>query len=154
MLNFNRPRTAQSSALPRALFAFTFACASLGLSACSQELSLNLTEGQCVLLPDSSQIATVTTTDCSQEHHAEVIGTITLTTNELPTTTELDTQAREECEKKFETYVGIPTQKSVLEIKWFLPSATSWKTGDRTIACIAIAPNQQMLNSPIKGSGM
>lgn len=122
------------------------------LCACSQALTLNLAPGECMLLPEESEIASVNTVDCSAEHNAEVVDTIALTDAQLPPEAELETRANEKCTEKFESYVGITLEQSAMELKWLLPTPASWKSGDRTITCLAVAPDQQNLSLPLKNS--
>lgn len=140
---------------PSHLAAFSgLVSASLILTGCSQELTLNLSVGECALLPGDSYIASVTTTDCTSAHDAEVVATVAITAAELPLQADLERQAEEECTPHFEKYVGTTLEKSALELQWLLPTEASWKAGDRTIVCLAIAPNEQSLTTSLKDSGM
>lgn len=121
---------------------------------CTQALSLSLTTGDCVLLPDDFDVASVTTTHCTQEHHAEVVGSIILSELTLPERADLDTRAEEGCRPHFETYVGSTVTKSTMELMWLLPTDDSWQTGDRTITCLAVAPDGQVITQSLNGSGL
>lgn len=140
--------------LTRQVAFFCTLSTSVALTGCSQELTLNLSVGECALLPGNSYIASVTTTDCSSVHHAEVVGTLAITSAELPTQADLERHAEEGCTPHFEKYVGTTLEKSALELQWLLPTEASWKAGDRTIVCLAIAPNEQSLTTSLKGSGL
>lgn len=128
------------------------AAATLALTACTQELTLNLSAGQCVVLPNSNDIASVSSVDCAQDHHAEVLGTVGVTGALLPPVEELEQVAKAQCTQQFEAYIGTTAAESTLELLWLLPTETSWKTGDRAITCLAVAPNAQLLQQSVKGS--
>lgn len=121
---------------------------------CTQALSLSLTTGECVLLPDDNDVASVTTTHCTQDHHAEVVGSIILPDPTLPERADLDSRAEDGCRPHFEEYVGTTVTTSTMELMWLLPTEASWKTGDRTITCLAVAPDGQVITQSLKSSGL
>lgn len=124
------------------------------LAACTQSLTLNLAPGDCLLLPGTDEIASVDTTDCAGDHHAEVVGTVPLSEMTLPPAAVLEARASKECTEKFESYIGVELKHSAMELMWLLPTESSWKTGDRAITCLAVAPDQQFLTQPLKDSGL
>lgn len=126
----------------------------LALSACSQELALNLNVGNCVTLPADTRVASVTVTGCSDAHEAEVIALVSVKESALPSTEELNAHARTSCALEFENYVGTTPERSDLDMKWLIPSKASWKTGDRSITCLATAPNGEMLYTSVLDSHM
>lgn len=124
----------------------------VALTGCSQELALNLSTGQCLTLPEDNRVASVGITNCNANHHAEVVGVVPLKAKTLPTQEDLNTKARTECAELFQHYVGQTLERSALELKWLAPSEASWKTGDRSLACLATAPGMQMLSQSVKDS--
>lgn len=141
--------------IPRGI-AMTVALALVGVtfSACTQQLTLNLSPGDCLVLPDSNNIASVTTTACSEAHNAEVVGTSAISAPSLPSPDELESQAQTQCTAAFESYVGVPATASAMELMWLLPTDASWKTGDRAITCLAVSPDKQDITQSLKDSGL
>ena len=84
----------------------------VSLSACSYlpfgntTHSTDLKVGQCIQVPDSSQVGSVVTTECTEEHTGEVYFISTITQDSLPSSSEMDELIAAACFDSFEDYVG------------------------------------------------
>ena len=66
----------------------------------------------------------------------------------------LEDFALDRCVAGFDKAVGTPFMESSLDVVTMWPSAESWKGGDRTIACIAVRVDGDVLIGDVLGSGM
>ena len=117
------------------------------LSACSTTSALELKVGNCLDLPNDTEMSagfeltTVKTVSCSSEHEAQVYAEKELTGNEFPGTDAIQDIAAEFCTEEFKTFVGSEIGTSTLDIYPLMPTAESWEqAGDRTLLCVAISP--------------
>lgn len=86
--------------------------------------------------------------DCEQPHNAELyhVGDVPVASVELPSEQELTGQANQICLDAFEGFVGTPYLQSELDYTLFLPTAESWRYGDREIMCLIVS------GDPVTGS--
>lgn len=143
---------------PHALISLT-AVGLIGLASllggCSTTSALALEEGDCMVSPtdDSDEISNVTTTVCTDEHDAEVIGVTTIDGDTLPDSDALDAQAQTDCLSAFSSYVGSDYETSSLDLTWMVPTQDSWdKAHDREIVCVAVSGDGSSLTQSVKGS--
>lgn len=111
--------------------------------------------------------------DCTQPHTFQVFGVVTFDESELPpnlvptdgaaTTGEgttgavgagpqpwpgedpLADAARRLCPPLFSEWVGVPYERSVLELSWVVPDETAWANGSRTIGCTLWDPTAERM---------
>ena len=132
----------------------------VSLSACSYlpfgntTHSTDLKVGQCIQVPDSSQVGSVVTTECTEEHTGEVYYILTLTQDTLPSRAEIEKLTSDTCDDNFEAYVGSATNETELDVTAMFPTKNSWDKGDRDIVCIVIPAEGKTLTQSVKGSGM
>ncbi len=116
------------------------ACALLA-GACS-ESALEFTIGECVNLPDGTQISEYETVDCEQPHDAEVFALPQHpdgTEADFPGQVALEEFADERCKDDFEGYVGIAYDDSTIYSTALTPSQESWEDAeDREIVCLLV----------------
>ncbi|MGP6174704.1 septum formation family protein [Corynebacterium sp. A21] len=76
--------------------------------------------------------------DCEQPHNAELyhLSDVGGDSAEIPPEQELSEQANQICLDAFEGYVGTPYLQSELDFTLFLPTAESWRYGDREVMCL------------------
>ncbi|MDO5051593.1 MAG: septum formation family protein [Pseudoclavibacter sp.] len=132
-----------SSTLRRATIAVTAGlAAALGLSGCSllgQESATSLEVGDCLMDPNSEQVATVDTVDCAEPHDYEVYADKELPEGDFNPVT-VSQEAADFCTAEFTNFVGLPYEESELEAQPLTPTAETWKTGDRLITCMITDP--------------
>ncbi|MDO5034890.1 MAG: septum formation family protein [Actinomycetaceae bacterium] len=133
-----------SNKLPRLLGGAT--AIALLLSACSTVSTLDLEPGDCINLPDDTNVATgielasVSQVSCSSEHEAQVYASVELDGEEMPSPEELQQRAIEFCEPAFEEFVGVPLARSSLDAFPLMPTKEGWeRAGDRTLLCVAFS---------------
>jgi hypothetical protein len=102
------------------------------------------------------ELAFVDVADCDDPHEFQVI-------DELAYPADRDARypgdaledfALDRCVAGFDKAVGTPFMESSLDVVTMWPSAESWKGGDRTIACIAVRVDGDVLIGDVLGSGM
>lgn len=125
-------------------------------SGCSSTSVMSLSTGDCLAVPSGTSGTSVTEVrvlPCDRSHGAEVIGTSVVEGDTMPSTDDLDARAQEDCLAEFEKYVGIAYSGSELGLTWMVPTEESWRdSGDRTITCLALAPDGTSLDATVKGS--
>ena len=90
---------------------------------------------------------------CAAVHDSEVVGTFRLdAAASYPGEAALTDDARNQCPALFASYVGIDFGSSRLDIVPVIPTEASWLTGDREVACVAIAIDGSKLTGSVKGS--
>ena len=138
----------------------TAAVVSLSVSACSSLLfgnrtqATNLEGGQCILVPINSQVNSVATTDCTEEHTGEVYSISPVDGEYLPSRDELEELVDDACYSTFEAYVGSSPEDTSLDYTAMSPTADTWAKGDRTIVCIAVPTETDTLSRSVKDSRM
>ena len=120
------------------------------IAACSSPV-LDITTGECFNQPSSQEVTTIPTVSCEAAHDAEVIATVVVQQEIRPDDQSLNTFAQEQCLAQFRNYVGIDYSASSLGMTWLLPTMASWKNdNDRTVTCIALAPDGHSLKRSVK----
>jgi hypothetical protein len=97
---------------------------------------------------------------CGQSHIGEVFfadNHYWRTGGAYPGDNAINNQANTECDKAYTAYVGIPDASSIYTWDNIFPTSDSWRTGDRTLDCIAYHatagnPDGTPLSASIKGS--
>lgn len=101
------------------------------------------------------EISAVEAIDCTQPHNSEVFHIAAYPAEagvDFPGEQILITFAEERCKPAFLEYVGVDYNSSLLEIRPLLPSAASWRDGDREVVCILTDPNSAQMNESKRGS--
>ena len=117
--------------------------------------ALDLEAGLCFNDPgDEEQVRSVSRVACDQPHDNEVFAVFDYTGQgeEFPGQEALGGQADEECEARFEDYVGIPYADSALRATYLTPSEQTWADGDREIVCYLYERDEQQLTGSMKDS--
>lgn len=108
---------------------------------CTQS-ALEFTIGECVNLPDGTQISEYETVDCEEAHDAEVYSLPQHPDGpeaEYPGQAALEQFADDRCKEDFESYVGIAYDESVIYSTALTPSQESWEQAeDREIVCLLV----------------
>jgi hypothetical protein len=97
---------------------------------------------------------------CSQAHIAEVFyanNSFWSTNTAFPGNQTVQQTASTECNKAFQSYVGIPYAKSIYTWTVTVPNQSSWPGGDRALHCMAYyktsaVPSGETMHGSIKGT--
>ena len=133
------------------------AAASLGtmaLAGCSTASVMHMSVGQCIQKPESEQVSTVETVDCSKPHDAEVFFLHKAEGDDYPPPESLSSTAEQVCIGAFQGYVGKSYEESSLDATWFLPTSRSWSQNDHEIICLITDMRGGKLNQSAKNSGL
>ena len=60
--------------------------------------------------------------------------------------------ARRQCPALFAGWVGLPYERSVLELSWVLPDEVAWDNGNRTIGCTLWDPTTERMATDSRGA--
>ena len=113
---------------------------------------LDLHRGDCLLTEDlSERIDDVAVVPCTQQHDAEMSGTVTLPEAPWPGEDEVDEQSDDACRPVFEAYVGIPFDDSDLDYTFITPRRETWESGDRLVICL-VTTLDGTVSTPMAGS--
>ena len=116
----------------------------VGVGGCTSTSVLTLGVGDCLHSADlerGESVSDVATVPCEEPHDAEIFAATTLPAGDYPGLESLRTEAENYCLPEFETFAGLPYLSSELDVYPLLPTSDSWEQeGDRTILCIAVAP--------------
>lgn len=124
------------------------------LNAPTEETSvLDLKVGDCfTAAAEATSVESVPLIDCNAPHLYEVYQVEDLTTDSLPSSTEIESLAGEICTPAFETYVGISYDSSMYYTSYLYPTATSWAMGDRAITCVLTSGDGSELTGSAAGT--
>ncbi len=130
----------------------------LTLSACSslfgsRTQSTKLTVGQCVLVPIGTQVDSVTTTECTEEHTGEIYSITAIDRQALPSRDEMDDLSSTPATTPRGLRRSTPEETS-LDYTAFSPTKATWAAGDRDIICIAVPTGDDKLTQSVRNSGM
>jgi DNA-binding SARP family transcriptional activator len=85
--------------------------------------------------------ANVLVVPCEQPHDAEVYHLFMLVPGPYPGDEEVDELAIDQCTTAFETYVGIPPDRSEVGFRYVRPERTQWELGNRGGGCALVDPD-------------
>ena len=125
----------------------------MALAGCSTSSVMHMSIGQCIQQPESDQVSTVETVDCSKPHDAEVFFLYEVEGTNYPGEDSLNSTAEQVCIAAFEAYVGKSFEESSLNATWFVPTSKSWQQNDHEIVCMATDMQNGKLNQSVKNSG-
>ncbi|PKQ27137.1 MAG: hypothetical protein CVT64_01430 [Actinobacteria bacterium HGW-Actinobacteria-4] len=114
----------------------------LALTACGEELVIpSAAVGDCLQSSDlESSVAQFSVVECDTSHDAEVFALVDLAhSGEFDATTIID-ESNAACLARFESYVGIDYNESVLLIRPVHPTQITWDAGDRQTVCVVTSP--------------
>lgn len=127
----------------------------VAIGACSNVSALEAQPGTCFTLPEGQTVTSVESLDCTHAHDAQVIATTTLDAQSLPSSADLDDEARTFCTEAFADFVGVPYARSSLDLLWWVPTEDSWRrVGDRGITCVAVTPDRSQVSVSFADSGL
>ncbi len=99
--------------------------------------------GTCVTIGDDTYINRVHQVPCSGGGEAQVAGFTQLEGGpaaEYPGWHATDSAGYDKCQSVFEKFTGTAFWDSALDITAVTPSASTWRRGDRLVACLVVRP--------------
>ena len=101
----------------------------------------------------SPQVNYVEVVDCSAPHTFEVYNNYQIPRSTFPDRSTMESEQQTACyDDVFETYVGVPYERSHLGVTTLTPSEKSWAEGDRTITCALVAENSSRSTGSLRGA--
>lgn len=99
--------------------------------------------GTCVVLGDDTYINRSLEVPCAGGSEAKVAGFTQLegdASAEYPGWHATDSAGYDKCQPVFEKFTGTDFWSSALDITAVTPSASTWRRGDRLVACLIVPP--------------
>ena len=96
--------------------------------------------GDCLETPADGEIFDLKAIPCGQAHDGEIFGVFELTDGDYPGDDAVLTMAEDGCFDRFEPFVGVSFDDSVLELIPLRPLEDGWGLGDREVQCIVQDP--------------
>lgn len=113
----------------------------------------DLQVGDCYNKSPSAQVNDVEVVDCSIPHLFEVYNNYQIPRSTFPDKSTMESEQRTACyDDVFETYVGVPYERSRLGVTTLIPSEESWAEGDRTITCALVAEDSSRSTGSLRGA--
>lgn len=92
-------------------------------------------------------LESVVSVGCDQAHDNEVIHLFEVDDATFPGQEVLQDRADEQCQARWPDYIGTAYADSELESFPLVPTAESWKRGDREIVCAVYLPDEKLVGS-------
>jgi putative regulator of septum formation len=89
---------------------------------------------------------------CDVPHTGEAIAAVVLPPGKYPGDRALADTAEKSCDTEFASYVGVSVYDTELSPDFYYPSKSTWDDGDRTVLCVAWAPEDEDLTGSVRGS--
>jgi Septum formation len=128
------------------------------LSACSGNV-FELAVGDCFddgdfALGEVEEIGDVPMVECAEPHDNEVYEVVTVEGDVFPGESAIQIGADEVCLDAFDGFVGLDYESSALDFGWLVPTADSWDSGDRLVACFIYRMDLEKVTGTLGGSGI
>ncbi len=95
--------------------------------------------GDCFNLPDGDQVVSIEGVPCVEPHDAEVYAMFDINDDTYPGESAVDLATDLGCYERFEGFVGVPYENSVLDIYSLHPSEEGWnELDDREVICSVV----------------
>jgi hypothetical protein len=91
---------------------------------------------------------------CSQPHDYETFAVFDVAIDSYPSEESMLELAHDSCLERFDPFVGIDYDSSILEIITMYPTDESWQQDDREIVCALYDMNDEKLVGSTQGSGI
>ena len=96
--------------------------------------------GDCIQSQPGPSTDSLTRVSCAVPHALEVIGFRDLGRGPWPGERVLGTRGDRLCSAVFQSYVGIPVDRSELDLVFYFPEEEAWRDGDHMAHCFASHP--------------
>lgn len=88
---------------------------------------------------------------CSQPHDYETYAVFDVALDSYPSEERMSELAYESCLERFDGFVGLDYDSSILDIVTLYPTTESWKENDREVVCALYDINEEKLVGSTKG---
>ena len=126
------------------------------LAAGCTRTAVTFTIGECVNLPEGTEVTSYDAVPCEIPHDAEVFALPQVpgdATTPFPGATSLDGFAEERCLEEFAEYVGTPYEDSDLFLSWIAPTSAAWGEAElREVTCLLIGLDEDQQPLQLSGS--
>lgn len=102
------------------------------------ESAFELAVGDCLRsIDEGREVTSLPLVPCAEPHDGEVYDSFPLPDGDYPGEEAVLTAAETGCIDRFQTFVGVPFDDSVLEVFYYTPTRRSWTlAGDREVVCV------------------
>jgi hypothetical protein len=100
------------------------------------------------------EVTSVPGVPCSDPHDNEAFATFDVELDSYPDEDAMGQLAYDSCLTRFESFVGIDYESSVLEINMMYPTTESWAANDREVVCAVFDMNGEKLVNSARGRGL
>lgn len=91
---------------------------------------------------------------CAEPHDYETYAVFDVALDSFPSEEEMSELAYERCLERFDGFVGIEYENSVLDIVTLYPTTESWKQNDREVVCALYDMNEEKLVGTTRGAAI
>jgi len=91
---------------------------------------------------------------CSEPHDYETFAVFDVALDSYPSEDEMSALAYDSCLERFNGFVGLDYESSVLEIVTLYPTTESWQQNDREVVCALYDMNDEKLVGSTRGSAI
>lgn len=91
---------------------------------------------------------------CSEPHDFETYAVFDVALQDYPSEDEMSELAYTRCLERFDGFVGIDYENSVLDIVTLYPTTESWQQNDREVVCALYDMNEEKLVGSTRGSAI
>ncbi|NNF49934.1 MAG: hypothetical protein HKN65_08755 [Woeseiaceae bacterium] len=103
---------------------------------------------------EAGQVSTLPGVPCSEPHDNEVFAIFDVDIESFPGDEPMAEMAFDQCLARFENFVGLEYESSVLDITALYPSSSSWAQDDREVICAIYEMNGEKLTGSAKNTAI
>ena len=103
---------------------------------------------------EAGQVSSLPGVPCSEPHDNEVYAIFDVSYDSFPGDEPMAELAFEQCLSRFQDFVGLEYESSVLDITALYPSQASWAQNDREVVCAIYDMNGQKLTGSAKNTAI
>ena len=140
--------------MSRSITAFALVLAACSGNVFDLDIGDCFDDGDISIGPEIEEVGDVPLIDCAEPHDNEVYQLVTVEGDEFPGEEAIADRADMACLDAFEGFVGLDYASSVLDFGWLVPTAASWGSGDRLIACFVYRIDLERVTGTLHGSGL
>lgn len=115
--------------------------------------AFNMRVGDCFDSANSSndEVSDLPGVPCSEPHDFETYAVFDVALDSYPTEEAMGELAYDSCLQRFDEFVGLEYESSVLEIITMYPTTESWQQDDREVVCALYDMNEEKLVGSTRG---
>lgn len=115
--------------------------------------AFNMRVGDCFDSANSSndEVSDLPGVPCSEPHDFETYAVFDVALDSYPTEETMGELAYDSCLQRFDEFVGLEYESSVLEIITMYPTTESWQQDDREVVCALYDMNEEKLVGSTRG---